>query len=87
MYTDRVEFRKQHNIIEKVIKLMLNSSYGKTIEKDHNTCISIQPLDKFKSYITQHYTTFIRVDVLRTKAIIHMNRECNTQYTYPHIGS
>ena len=41
MYEERSKAKKLNNPIQIVYKLMMNSSYGKTIEKDHDTEIRI----------------------------------------------
>lgn len=37
MYDKRIEYRNAKNPIQIIFKMLLNVSYGKTIEKLHNT--------------------------------------------------
>ena len=37
MYNDRLYYKSIGNPVESIFKLLLNSSYGKTIESDHDS--------------------------------------------------
>ena len=57
LYEKRLELKAQKNPLEKVYKLILNSTYGKMIQKPYNTKKVIVPEDKVEDFIYAHYNT------------------------------
>lgn len=65
----------------------MNSSYGKTIEKDHDTEIKIVYGDKWLQDITRELHRFDYVEHINgDQHIIHYTKQTNTQFTYPQVG-
>ena len=50
IFNKRLEYKKQHNPLEQLYKLIMNSSYGKTIEKPTETEIRIIKNEDFDRY-------------------------------------
>ena len=51
----RLQYKKENNPLQEIIKLLLNSIYGKTILKPINTTIKFIQTDKLTDYIRRRY--------------------------------
>lgn len=60
LFEERIRFKKEgNNAMQEIIKLMLNSSYGKTIMKKAKTKKYIVDNDKLGQYITNHFNNIV----------------------------
>lgn len=77
-----------------LLKLLMNSVYGKTIMKPIETETKIfNTEDKFKTYMSRNYHLIkigYKLKVKNSdkyKYIVKVNKPINNHFTYPHIGS
>ena len=61
LYNMRLEYKKNKNPLQEVIKLIMNSSYGKTIQKPIENSIKGKSKDKLNDYIIKHYYSIIGI--------------------------
>ena len=87
LFKTRLKFKKSNPALANVIKLMLNSSYGKTIMKKTNTDIKIVANnDKFDSYIYNNFNTIKSYRKINDKCI-QVEKICaDSSYNRGHIG-
>lgn len=85
----RKQYKKDKNPIEKTIKLLLNSIYGKSILKAipvETKCVNNKDLENF---IIQHYNYIERVDSKEglDKSYVKIIKPINDHYNCPQFGS
>ncbi len=88
LYNERLKYKKSNPAMAEVIKLMLNSAYGKTIMKQNNTKTNIMRYneEKINNYIYNHFDTI--------KNYRQINKDCyefeisclDSTYNRGHIG-
>ena len=79
MYEERSKAKKLNNPIQIVYKLMMNSSYGKTIEKDHDTEIRIIYGSGWLKEVQRELHRFDYVEHINGEHhIIYLFKETNT---------
>jgi len=88
LYNKRNEFKKQKNPIQATYKLILNSFYGKTIQKsieyEHKF---INGRDKFISYIgNQHYKLKDSIKLSNDWYLVKTEKQLINQFSLVHIG-
>ncbi len=88
LFNERVKAKKQENPVQAVIKLIMNSCYGKTALKEINEESNYIPNKYFEKYVTQNYN-WIKEAVktedgrgYRVKTI----KPINTHFNRVHIG-
>ncbi|CAL6092827.1 DNA_polymerase [Hexamita inflata] len=86
MFTKRQEFKKQGNPVQIIYKLMLNSSYGKTIEAVHNTEDVIVTEKKYVDYIYKNKDFIKEITQIGDKYIVNVRSEVVDQTAYTYIG-
>lgn len=62
----RLKYKKENNPLQNIIKLLLNSIYGKTILKPINTNIKFVPTDKLTDYIRNRYNVIESTETIFT---------------------
>ena len=62
----RLKYKKEGNPLQEIIKLLLNSIYGKTILKPINTNIKFIPTDKLTDYIRRRYNVIESTETIYT---------------------
>jgi hypothetical protein len=93
LFEERLKAKKKakkdkQQALQQVIKLMLNSSYGKTIIKKSNTDKQIKrkDLDTTNNYINNHWRNIISYEDLNDKQIIIKKDTIDNSYNMAHIG-
>ena len=59
LFQERLNYKKQGNPIQQVFKLMMNSSYGKTIQRMNDTSVVQVPKNEFDKYFSYHYDEIV----------------------------
>jgi hypothetical protein len=68
LFKERQQLKAEKNPLEQVYKIMLNSAYGKTIEKEHNTKQVLkyekteEQAQKLNDYLFNHYSAVRKVE-------------------------
>ena len=62
----RLKYKKEGNPLQEIIKLLLNSIYGKTILKPINNSIKFIPTDKLTDYIRRRYNVIESTETIYT---------------------
>ncbi|CAL6056797.1 DNA_polymerase [Hexamita inflata] len=87
MFDQRVYYKQQENPVESTYKLMLNSLYGKTIEKDRLTENKICTEEQFKKLIQQKFQYIEDVVQIGSKYFVTMKKELTDQEGFQQVGS
>lgn len=89
LFNERIKAKADKNPIQAVFKLLLNSSYGKSIMKPHATKEAIINKDKMDSYIKENYNYIIEcMDIHDSQnVIIKTIQPINEHFNSAHIGS
>jgi hypothetical protein len=96
LFNERVKMKAEGNPIEVVYKLMLNSSYGKTLMKPFDTETHIMTYKKAEPYIVRNYNKIKSIDILgdatwgtmqpHDKLKIKTESEISTHFNNAHCG-
>lgn len=90
LFNKRKELKKEGNKAEIIYKLLMNSAYGKTIQKQHDKEYKfIYGNDAYKSYISKNYNYITSIYKLDDKEIykIEVIKNKNNHFNLCHIGS
>ncbi|CAL6065631.1 DNA_polymerase [Hexamita inflata] len=85
MFEERIKCKKQGNPLQAVYKLMMNSSYGKTIEGDRNETVQIYD----ETQLDKLYMKYDQINSFQQygdKFCVKLEKECCEQTGYQHIG-
>ncbi|CAL5979630.1 DNA_polymerase [Hexamita inflata] len=85
MFEERVKCKKAKNPLQQIYKLMLNSSYGKTIEGDRNETVQIFEETQLEE-LFKKYDQINSIQQYGTKFCVKLEKECCEQTGYHHIG-
>ena len=66
VYNKRAEAKRNGETIEQVYKLIMNSSYGKCIERPHDSKISVVEGRNYINHLSKHYTNMSSVEQVMT---------------------
>lgn len=83
----RLKLKANKNPAEQVYKLIMNSAYGKTIERPRAVKTVFVPKKKFEEYMQKHYGTVEEFEELENNYILKVDCPIVVHYTYPHIGA
>ena len=61
MFNLRCKLKDEHNPAQNIVKLMLNSSYGKTIECMHDTENKILSKDEYYPFVLKHFDSISEI--------------------------
>lgn len=90
LFSERLRKKKEGNPIQEVYKLIMNSSYGKTLLKPIETDkIIIDGEDKMKKYLSTYYDNIKQVVPLaynNSKYAVETIKSINNHYNVCHIG-
>lgn len=94
LYTYRCEIKKNDEALSNVIKLILNSTYGKMIEKPHeeevkpvlNTRGDQQPGENRDNFIKRYYNTLLKWQALNDKVTLFHVMKYDDTYNMAHLG-
>ena len=78
--------KKDKNPAEKVYKLIMNSAYGKTIEKAHNVMTRFVAKDKFKDFMVKKSGSVKEVFEMDNHFRIKHEVGIKGHFTLPHVG-
>lgn len=83
----RLKLKAEGNPAEQVYKLIMNSAYGKTIERAHPIKTVFVRKDKFEAYMNKHYGTVEEFEELENNFVLRVDEAIITHYSYPQVGS
>jgi len=87
LYNERVIKKKEKNPIQECYKLIMNSSYGKTILKPTETTTKIIYVKNFNKFISYNYNlTKVIKKITNNKYLIELYEPINNQFNMCHIG-
>ena len=87
LFIDRlVQKSKGNEAMQQVLKLMMNSSYGKTITKKTLTVKRIIPKKDHDSYIYNNFNVIKEIDELPNKQKIIKMEDIDDSYNLAHVG-
>ena len=70
IFEKRVEYKKQKNPLQQLYKLIMNSCYGKTIEKPvDKELVYVSGEEKIKKYITRNYNSITEIIQIKDSKI------------------
>jgi len=94
LYQDRLKYKALDKIhpgsytaLQKTIKLMLNSTYGKTIMKKINSKTSIVRSNNFDEYIIKNFNTIRRYRKINERSYEVTAMSADMSFNRGHIGS
>ena len=82
----RNKLKKEGNPAEKVYKLIMNSCYGKTIEKAHNVKTKFIQKDEFNEYMRKKCGTVIEIFETEQHYRIKYEVGISNHFTLPQVG-
>jgi hypothetical protein len=62
LHNERCKYKKTNKPLATVIKLIMNSIYGKTGQKSSDSKIIFKPIDNYKQYIYDHFSTIRSIE-------------------------
>lgn len=87
MFNQRLKYKKEKNPIQVIYKLIMNSSYGKTIMKEHLTEDVIINEDKYNDYVYRNHNFIKNIIKTGRQYWITKTKSINKHESFPHIGS
>jgi hypothetical protein len=89
LFKQRLAMKKAKNPIEKVYKLLMNSSYGKSIMKPIDTERKIIKTDDLDGHLRNNYNYNIESTVITgtNKTVVKLIKPINNHFNCGHIGS
>jgi hypothetical protein len=87
MFDQRLKYKKEKNPIQVIYKLIMNSSYGKTIMKEHLTNDTILNEPEFNDYVFRNHNYIKNIEYNGKQYWITENKITNSHMSYPHVGS
>ena len=87
LFTARKKYKKEKKqALQEILKLMMNSSYGKTIIKKTNSMYDIRKNEDVENYITSYFHLIKEVEQITEKQTI-IKKDCmDDSYNLCHIG-
>ena len=82
LFEQRAQYKKEGNSVQQVIKLIMNSGYGKSIQKPIKTDIKFIQDNKFNHFAYEHYhniNTIRKIPDSKTW-MIEINKQLNKQF-------
>lgn len=89
IFESRLKYKDEKNPIEQIFKLIMNSSYGKTILKDQESEVKIfTDINKFEVFLSINYNWIKYYNFITDKIIrVEMHKTIDNHYNRAHIGS
>ena len=87
LFALRLKLKSEKNPAQEVYKLIMNSAYGKTIEKPHFTTTEFVPKAKFDKYLVKHYGVVDEFVELTHNYRVEVQNSVISHATYPQVGS
>jgi len=86
LFQDRLDFKKEDNPIEGVIKLILNSIYGKTMLKSFDSVEKIMYKDKGEKYVIRNHNYIKEYKIVNDYYYIKKYYSIGDHYNRVHVG-
>lgn len=83
----RLKLKSEKNPAESVYKLIMNSAYGKTIEKPHFLEVKFIPKDKFDVFRRKNYGVIESFVEMENNFRVEVQKSIADHHTFPHVGS
>ena len=90
LYNKRLQYKKEKNPVQIVFKLIMNSSYGRTIMKPINVNHKIfDNEEKVMDYVKFNFSKIIKFEKIKNteKYIVKESKPISSHFSCPHIGS
>lgn len=89
LYDERRKKKQEKNPIQECYKLIMNSSYGKTIQKENDSKLQIiNGKDKKINHINYHYNSIKQLTKIgKNKYLSELYNDLSDHFNYCHIGS
>lgn len=90
LYNERKIQKKNDNKVEQIYKLIMNSSYGKTLTKFNDTSMEIFTTNdtiKINSFIYKQYNNIKEILYTKNHTIIKLYNEYGKHWNCAHVGS
>jgi hypothetical protein len=87
LFALRLKLKSEKNPAEAVYKLIMNSAYGKTIEKPHFTETKFVPKEKFNSFLVKNFGVIEECIELEKNYRVEVSKSIISHFTYPQVGS
>lgn len=88
VFESRLKYKANHNPLEQLYKLIMNSSYGKTIQKPvENDLKFFNDNDKYEKYIQKNYHKVIEVIHINDKSkIVKIKKQIDKHFNFSLLG-
>lgn len=86
LFNTRLEAKKKGNPIQEIYKLLMNSSYGKSLLKPIETDIAIVPNSKFDAYLNKNYNYIRQITDLKDSKIIKETKIIDDHFNNCYAG-
>ena len=88
IYRKRGIYKLIKEPVNEMYKLIMNSAYGKTIQKFINTTTKIISAEKFNAYVLKHKDQIIDAEVIDggKTYVVNMKKELDNQFSTEHVG-
>ena len=88
LYNQRAQYKKEGNSIQEVIKLIMNSGYGKSIQKPIKTDTKYIEDNKFNHYVYEHYNNINSIKKVNDSDIwmVSVNKQIEKQFNNSVFG-
>lgn len=83
----RLKLKAEGNPAEQVYKLIMNSAYGKTIEKPHLSGVKYVPKFKFAKFMKKNYGIVSEFSEMENNYRCEVDQNSLSQQSRPHVGS
>ena len=82
LFEQRAKYKREGNSIQQVMKLIMNSGYGKSIQKPIKSDTKYIKKEKLEHYIFDHYHNIEEVSFVRDSdiAIVKINKQLSRQF-------
>ncbi len=91
LYQERLRYKKEGNMIEKVFKELMNSTYGRTmmkpIEKDLHFVYGKKALQKKLDWFHYCHNGYDVVDAQKEIYLVEVEKSRGTHFAMPHVGA
>lgn len=87
MFNQRLKYKAENNPIQTLYKLLMNSSYGKTIMKEHLTDDIIINADQYNDYVYRNHHCIKTITKTGEQYWIQRLKEVNNHMSFPQVGS
>ena len=86
LFNTRLEAKKNGNPIQEIYKLLMNSSYGKSLLKPIETDIIIVPNSKFDNYLNKNYNYIREITDLKDSKIVKETKIIDDHFNNCYAG-